>query len=123
MSPALITCLRLRQVPRDPEGPDGAGRGEAAHPQGGVRSVEESPAGTPSPVRMCKHIKMWTFGFKRGASLRCVADDRGARGQNDPDPDRGLCCGGQLALLSGYGSRVHQVRPETGREGGGGWFT
>lgn len=66
MSPALITCLRLRQVPRDPEGPDGAGRGEAAHPQGGVRSVEESPAGTPSPVRMCKHIQMWTFGFKCG---------------------------------------------------------
>lgn len=34
------------QVPRDPEDADGERRGEAAHPQSGVRSVEEPPAGT-----------------------------------------------------------------------------
>lgn len=41
--------------------------------------------------------------------LCCCADDRSAGGQNDPDTDRGLRRCRQLALLSGHGSRVHQV--------------
>lgn len=56
------------------------------------------------------HFKCACRGLVNIKCLCCVIDDRSVGGQDDSDTDRGLCCCRQLALLSGHGSRVHQVR-------------